>query len=367
MADIRKRVLGAFFIILAMTLCFSVAASADTQQQLDETGNLLNQLRNEQEQNSSELSGMNRQMDSINSDLYSIQTQIADKQSEIDALTAESEALSEDIDAQYESMKLRIRYMYENGTDSLLSTLLSAADFGEFLSRSEYIFQITKYDNTMMASLNDDMTRLTADREKLNSDMEELNSLKNSATTQSNNLKSLILDMKNKIDLNSINIEETEAKYKQLEEQLEAERIAALEKAGTGKNSSYVNGGTPIAYTEDDLAMLAAIVECEAANQPYAGKLAVASVVCNRVNSSKFDNTVSAVILSPKQFSPVTSGRFALVLARGANAECTKAAKAALEGGINVDAVYFIRYRGSQDDDKLKIGDHVFFCDWSLY
>jgi spore germination cell wall hydrolase CwlJ-like protein len=350
-----------------MTLCFSIAANADTQQKLDETKDLLNQLREEQAKNSSDLSDMNTQMDSINDKLYDLQTQIEDKQDEIDRLTVESEELSDDIDRQYESMKLRIKYMYENGTDSMLEMLLGSENFGEFLSRSEYIYQITKYDNTMMANLNDTMEQLLLAKQTVEDDKAELDALKASASSESSSLKSLILDMKNKIDLNSINIEETEEQYKKLEEQLEAERLAALMAQGSGTNSSYVNGGKAISYTADDLAMLAALVECEAGNQSYEGKLAVASVVCNRVNDSRFDNTVSGVILSPKQFSPVASGRFALVLARGATSECTKAAKAALDGGINVDALYFISYRGSQDDNKLRIGDHVFFSDWSSY
>lgn len=367
MANTRNRIISTFIIILSMVLCFGSAANADTQQKLDETKDTLNQLREEQAKQSSELSNMNSQMDTINGRLSDIQNQIEDKQEEIDRLTQESDELSADIDEQYEAMKLRIRYMYENGTDSLINTLLGSEDFAEFLSRSEYIFQITRYDNAMMVNLNDSMTRLNMARETVEADMQQLGTLKESASAESSNLKSLILDTQNKIDLNSINIEETEALYKKYEEQLEAERLAALMAQGTGKNSSYVNGGTPIRYTADDLAMLAAIVECEAGNQPYAGKLGVASVVCNRVNNPRFDNTVSGVILSPKQFSPVASGRFALVLARGAASECVKAAKQALEGGINIDALYFIRYRGAQDDNKLKIGDHVFFSDWSLY
>lgn len=367
MANTRNRIISTFIIVLSMILCFSVAANADTQQKLDETKDTLNQLREEQAKQSSELSNMNSQMDTINSRLSDIQSQIEDKQDEIDKLSQESEELSADIDEQYESMKLRIRYMYENGTDTLINSLLSSENFAEFLSRSEYILQITRYDNAMMVNLNDSMTRLNMARETVEADMQQLGTLKESASAESSNLKSLILDTQNKIDLNSINIEETEALYKKYEEQLEAERLAALMAQGTGKNSSYVNGGTPIKYTADDLAMLAAIVECEAGNQPYAGKLGVASVVCNRVNNPRFDNTVSGVILSPKQFSPVTSGRFALVLARGAGSECVKAAKQALEGGINIDALYFIRYRGAQDDNKLKIGDHVFFSDWSMY
>ena len=78
--------------------------------------------------------------------------------------------------------------------------------------------------------------------------------------------------------------------------------------------------------------MMAAIIECEAGNQSYEGKLAVGSVIVNRINSPKFGNTLQAVLYAPSQFSPVASGRFAIVLARGADAECTKAAKEVLDG-----------------------------------
>lgn len=368
MTIIKNRMLAAFLIIITLTMCGSIVASADTQQKLDETNDALEQLRQLQSQQSSELSDMNTQMNSINNELSSLQSQIEDKQTEIEKLDAESDALEEDIAKQYESMKLRIKYMYENGTENALDILLSSESFGDLLSKSEYVYQLTKYDNNMMASLNDDLARLTSNRETVQADMDSLTELRSSASTQSQNLKSVILDMQNKIDVNSDNIAELEAAAKRYEAQLEAERIAALAAKGSGKSSSYVNGGgKPIAYSQEDLDMLAAIIECEAGNQSYEGKLAVASVVCNRVNDSRFDSTVSVVILSPKQFSPVASGRFAIVLARGATSECYKAAKQALEGNINVDAIYFIAYRGAQDDDKLKIGDHVFFSDWSLY
>lgn len=363
----RNRILCSFVIILSFTLCFSTIANADTQQKLNESKEALEQLRNEQAKQSSELSSLNNQMDTINDRLSDIQVQINNKQDEIDLLTEQSRLLSEDIDRQYESMKLRIQYMYENGTDTLLNSLLSSETFADFLARSEYIFQITSYDNSMMANLNDSMTRLNIAQETMTADMNELKLLKDSATAESDNLKTLILNTQNTINLNAVDIDKLEALCIEYEKKLEAERLAALMAQGSGKNSSYVNGGTPIPHTSDDLAMLAAIVECEAGNQPYAGKLGVASVVCNRVNNPRFDNTVSGVILSPKQFSPVTSGRFSIMLSKGASQECVKAAKQALDGGINIDALYFIRYRGSQDDNKLKIGDHVFFSDWSLY
>ena len=108
-----------------------------------------------------------------------------------------------------------------------------------------------------------------------------------------------------------------------------------------------------------DLAMLAALVECEAGGESYEGQLAVASVVVNRVKSGSFPNTISGVIYQGGQFSPVASGRFAVVLAKGANGSCTKAAGAALSGNTNINALFFCR--ASSGVEGTVIGNHVFY------
>ena len=107
--------------------------------------------------------------------------------------------------------------------------------------------------------------------------------------------------------------------------------------------------------------MMAAIIECEAGNQSYEGKLAVGSVVVNRINSPRFGNTLQAVLYAPSQFSPVARGRLSIVLARGANEECTRAAKEVLDGHITINALYFHVYNSEVDTGGTVIGDHVFY------
>lgn len=74
------------------------------------------------------------------------------------------------------------------------------------------------------------------------------------------------------------------------------------------------NGEFSYVPSDSDLYLLGAIIQCEADGEPYEGKLAVGSVVMNRVRSSYFPNTVSGVIYQSGQFSPVASGRYALRL-----------------------------------------------------
>ena len=89
------------------------------------------------------------------------------------------------------------------------------------------------------------------------------------------------------------------------------------------------------------------------------GKLAVGSVVMNRVASSYFPNTVVGVIYQSGQFSPVASGRYATVLARGAESSCVQAAREVLAGNRTVSALYFRRNTGAIPGTV--IGNHVFY------
>ncbi|AGY48319.1 endolysin [Bacillus phage Slash] len=62
-----------------------------------------------------------------------------------------------------------------------------------------------------------------------------------------------------------------------------------------------------ISSSEKDL--MARLVRAEAQGEPYAGKVAVATVILNRVSNADFPNTISGVINQPGQFSPVSNGQ----------------------------------------------------------
>lgn len=86
------------------------------------------------------------------------------------------------------------------------------------------------------------------------------------------------------------------------------------------------------AYTAEELDLLARLIMAEAESQPYEAKVAVGSVVINRVESGLFATTISSVINQKidgyYQFTPVQNGW----INRAANEECIKAAKDALNG-----------------------------------
>lgn len=124
----------------------------------------------------------------------------------------------------------------------------------------------------------------------------------------------------------------------------------------------------PATVSASERDLLARLVRAEAEGEPYAGKVAVATVVLNRVDSQDFPNTVRGVIteVTPSghyAFSPVANGR----ISRAADAESIRAVNEALAfRGQGSGSIYFYNPRTATSDwiktrpVTVVIGNHVF-------
>lgn len=108
--------------------------------------------------------------------------------------------------------------------------------------------------------------------------------------------------------------------------------------------------------------LLARLVRAEAQSESYAGKVAVAQTVLNRVDSDKFPDSISAVIHQKGQFSPVTNGS----INRPADNESKRAVAEAMSNRVNDGSLFFYnantassRWLDSMTTVKV-IGNHTF-------
>lgn len=110
----------------------------------------------------------------------------------------------------------------------------------------------------------------------------------------------------------------------------------------------------------EDVRIMAAMIQCEAGNQPMEGQIAVGAVIMNRVRSAGYPNTIAEVIYQPSQFGPSDSQTFANLLANDTIKEsCREAAKQAYLGADNVGGALHFQRVGYREG--LVIGDHVFY------
>jgi N-acetylmuramoyl-L-alanine amidase len=116
--------------------------------------------------------------------------------------------------------------------------------------------------------------------------------------------------------------------------------------------------------SDTEIDLLSRLVRAEAQTEPLEGKVAVACVVLNRVESPQFPDSIKEVIFAPGQFQPVKNGE----INKPADEESIQAVKAALseQRQLAPGALFFYnpaiatsRWLDSRET-TLVIGQHVF-------
>ncbi len=125
-------------------------AQQESQQKLNDTQSKIDSLESKKDDLEGYLQELNGQLGDLEENLQEIQTKSEETQKNLQKLKTELEAAKEKEAQQYEDMKLRIQYMYENSESSYMIMLLESNSISDFLSQAENMSQITTYDRNML-------------------------------------------------------------------------------------------------------------------------------------------------------------------------------------------------------------------------
>lgn len=153
----------------------------EMEKELKDTKNFLNNLKNKASNTSDYIEKLDTRLNKLSDNIYDLENQAAEKQKEIDGAKVEVEKAEKNIVEQYEAMKLRIQYMYENSNMAVMQMFLESKDISDFLNRAEYINKITEYDREMLEQLREQKNNIVAMKENLEKQLAELNDTLNEA------------------------------------------------------------------------------------------------------------------------------------------------------------------------------------------
>lgn len=144
---------------------------------------------------------------------------------------------------------------------------------------------------------------------------------------------------------------------KRLAEEKAAQEAAAQAEKEAQEQAEQAQASSAVNASASERELLAALIFCEAGNQPYDGQVAVGAVVMNRVRSGSFPDTITDVIYQSGQFTPAMTGWLDSVLASdGYTDSAMQAAADALAGSNPIgDCLYF-----STGGGGYQLGDHYF-------
>ena len=148
-----------------------------------------------------------KQVDELQQQKDSVQ---AEKNS-VDAKQAEITQAEEDLvqakveeNTQYQSMKIRIKYMYENGNTEFIEVLAESENISDFLNKTEYISQLSTYDRDKLKEFQETVKAVEEQEAALQAEYQELNTLQTDLVDQQTQAQNLLKEKDVKLaDLSS--------------------------------------------------------------------------------------------------------------------------------------------------------------------
>lgn len=183
----------------------------------------INSLQAEKNSIQSYINQLDKKMSTLASEISKFEEQIEEKITDIEETKEELEKAKIACDEQYESMKMRIQFIYENPSASLIEMLCSSDNIAEFINRADYVASMSNYDRDMMDKLIATKEEIALKEETLEAELEELEMMQAELESQKKKVNASINSKKGELTAKANELGDAtadQAAYKkQLEEQ----------------------------------------------------------------------------------------------------------------------------------------------------
>ena len=189
---VRALIASAAVSTLFVTTAFVTPVFAEPENQVEA-------LENQKSEVEAQADSINSQLVSLLVSYKALQQDIENQQVRIGEVGQDLAVAQENEQKQYEDMKLRIKYMYENGDASFAEAILTATSYSDLVNKSEYVEKVHGYDrNKLMeyVQTKEEVANLKTELEGEQADMEVM---AQEMSSQQANLESTLTQMRAQI------------------------------------------------------------------------------------------------------------------------------------------------------------------------
>ena len=165
---------------------------AQAQAGLAQAQGNISSLESKRQELESYLAQLNSQYEELTDSVSQLSIQAAQKEDELQNMKLELAKAQQQSQQQYEAMKKRIVYMYENGGTTMLELLLSSSDLTQFMNRAENISQLSKYDRDMLKKYEDLQASIQEQEENLEKEAASVNQLLAESASKKQEVQALV-------------------------------------------------------------------------------------------------------------------------------------------------------------------------------
>ena len=233
---------------------------SQAEQDLKDKKNEINGLKDQQQITADDIKNKSAKLDEILAAQKKLQTDITSKQAEIEQNQKDLAAAQEKQQEQYDAMKKRIQFMYENSAeDNIWTAIIESNGITDMLNRIEYVSDVYDSDLALMDSYQAAVEQVKEIGTKLDNDMNELTAMQDDYEKQQADVEAAIVALENQKEQYASQIAQAQqqadnyqniitAQGKIIQEQEAAAAAAAAQAAAARANSSsssssYDGGG----------------------------------------------------------------------------------------------------------------------------
>lgn len=227
---------------------------SQAEQDLKDKKNEINGLKDQQQITADDIKNKSAKLDEILAAQKKLQKDITSKQAEIEQNQKDLAAAQEKQQEQYDAMKKRIQFMYENSAeDNIWTAIIESNGITDMLNRIEYVSDVYDSDRALMDSYQAAVEQVKEIGTKLDNDMNELTAMQDDYEKQQADVEAAIVALENQKEQYASQIAQAQqqaenyqniitAQGKIIQEQ-EAAAAAAAARANSSPSSSSYDGG----------------------------------------------------------------------------------------------------------------------------
>jgi len=230
---------------------------SQAEQNLKDKKNEINGLKDQQQTTADDIKNKSAKLDEILAAQKKLQKDITSKQAEIEQNQKDLAAAQEKQQEQYDAMKKRIQFMYENSAeDNIWTAIIESNGITDMLNRIEYVSDVYDSDRALMDSYQAAVEQVKEIGTKLDKDMNELTAMQDDYEKQQADVEAAIVALENQKEQyasqiaqaqqqadNYQNIITAQGKIIQEQEAAAAAAAAAAARANSSSSSPSYDGG----------------------------------------------------------------------------------------------------------------------------
>ena len=185
---LKRKILS---VLLVISMSFGMVMSAGATN-LGDMRDKAQELEDQKKEAENEKSTLVDKLKRLEKSMDQTQIKLDEKRAEMDEIEQDLVQAKIEENEQFTSMKLRIRYMYENGTSNLLEIFLESESIVDFFNRAEYIKTMSEYDRKKLDEFQLIVQEVEEKETALKTEFRELNALQTTLVRQSNEAEKLL-------------------------------------------------------------------------------------------------------------------------------------------------------------------------------